>query len=108
VQSLTGKIDSASVRVYVNSNSSAGYAVHGVADNSWSELTMTYSDAPAFGTVIGSSGAFSSNSWTEVDVTSLVSGEGELSLALTGLTSTAASYSSREGSKPPELIVITN
>jgi archaellum component FlaF (FlaF/FlaG flagellin family) len=98
----------ATLRVFTASSSTTGYQVRGVASNTWVETTITFANAPAVsGTVTGSSGSFSSGVWTQVDVTSLVTAPGLVTFGLTTPSSTSKSFSSREGSNPPQLIVET-
>ena len=104
-QAVSGSITGATLRIYANSASSVGYSVRGVADNTWTEVGLTYNNAPPVGSIVNSSGAISANTWTTVDVTSLVSAGGLVSLALTAVNDTAISYSSREGANPPELVI---
>lgn len=108
VQGLSGTITRVSLRVFANSSSSSGYAVSGVSDNTWTELTINYNNAPAIGNSVGSSGGFSGGVWTTVDITSLAIGNGTINLALTTSSSTAISLASREsGANAPQLIVET-
>ncbi len=101
---VSGTITKATLRVYANSASSAGYTVGGVA-GSWTETGINGANAPPVGAAIGSSGSFSANSWTSVDVTALL-GAGNLSLALSGISSTAVKLSSREsGATAPQLVL---
>ncbi len=95
----------ARLRVFANSASSIGYDVRSVADTSWGETSLVYGNRPATGEVVGSSGRVTAGTWTEVDVTSLVVGNGLLSLALTSLSTTATSLASRESTNRPELVV---
>lgn len=106
VPPLNGPVVSADLRVYANSNSSIGYDVRGVTNNSWGETTLTYNNAPSFGTIVDASGPFAAGSWTEVDVSTLVQGNSLNSFALTSSSNTAASYSSRQGGNPPELVIV--
>jgi hypothetical protein len=106
IQGLSGTVTKATLRVYANSSSTAGYQVNGIPDISWGETTITYNNAPTFGSVAGSMGAFSSGVWTTVDITSLITGNGTFSLAMTGKNSTAVSFVSREGgANAPQLDV---
>ena len=50
-------------------------------------------------------GAVSVNTWYEVDVTSLVTGDGTYSLRISSTSTNGADYSSKEGSNPPELVL---
>jgi hypothetical protein len=58
--------------------------------------------------VVNASTAVKANSWVEIDVTSLVSANGLLSLAATTSGGTAISLASREsGANAPQLVVVT-
>jgi hypothetical protein len=108
VQGLTGTVTRATLRVFSNSASSAGYEVRNVTDNTWGELTINFTNAPAVGSVSGISGAFATGAWTTVDITPLIAGNGAFNLALTTTTSTAFSLASREsGANAPQLILET-
>jgi chitodextrinase len=106
LSSVPGTITGLSLKVFATSSSTAGYAVHGVADNTWSESSLDWANAPPIGSATaGTSGAFSSNTWTSADVSSLSNGNGLLSMAMVGINSTAVAFSSREGASPPQLVV---
>lgn len=105
VTGVSGPITSAKLRIYANSSSSTGHEVHGVSDNTWGETTINFTNAPTVGAPVGTSGSFSGGGYVEVDVTSLITGNGTYSLALTGPGSTAISYASRESATKPELVV---
>jgi hypothetical protein len=108
VQGLSGTITRVTLRVYANSSSSGGYLVNSVSDNTWTETSLTYNTAPPIGAAAGSSGSFSGGVWTTVDITSLVTGNGAINLALGTSSSTAISLASREsGANAPQLLVET-
>jgi hypothetical protein len=67
---------------------------------------MTYTNAPAL--ALWSAGAFRADTWPTIDLTSLVSGNGLVSLVITSTNDTAISFSSREGANPPQLILIVD
>lgn len=96
---------SAKLRVFTNTTSSAGFAVRPVANTTWGETTITYGNAPAFGAVAATSGPLTSGTWVAVDVSSLITQNGLVSIALTGPGSTAISMASRESATDPELVV---
>ena len=99
-------ISHAEIQIYDNSNSTQGLVVRSVDDNSWNEMTMTYSNAPAPRDTIASTDAVSSGNWIIMDVTSYVTGEGTYSFNISTPDSTAINLSSREsGSNSPRLIV---
>src|SRR5438093_169944 len=107
VQGLSGTVTSANLQVYTVSNSTTGYDVRAVTDNSWQETTITFADAPpASDAVTGSSGPITRRTWTNVDVTSLVQGDGSFSVALTTTSSTLINLASREsGPTAPTLVI---
>jgi chitodextrinase len=106
VQGLLGTVTQARLRVYANSASSVGYDIRSVSDNSWGETTLNYTNAPAFGQPVGSSGPFTAPGWTEVNVTLLINGDGTYSFALTTPHTTAISFASRlTGEFAPQLII---
>lgn len=110
IQNLAGTLLRASLRVYANSDGHSGYKVWGVADNSWKESTITYSNAPKMsGAMTGASGTFTKNSWISVDITPLVTGNGLLTLGLTTDGPTQINLASREsGVNAPQLVIETS
>jgi hypothetical protein len=108
VQGLSGTVTGVTLRIFTNSSSNAGYEVRNVADNTWSEGTINYSNAPAMDNVTASSGQFGASAWTTVDITPLVNGNGSYNLALTTISGTAFSLASREsGANAPQLVIET-
>ncbi|WP_420644828.1 DUF7594 domain-containing protein [Candidatus Leptofilum sp.] len=107
VQGLNGAVSQATLRVYVQTTSSIGYDAHEVADNSWGETSINFSNAPALGTVLGSSGSTTANTYMEVDVTSAVSSNGLVSFGLSTADSSLILLASRESGNQPELVVQT-
>lgn len=105
VSGVGGSVTSATLRVFSTSVSPTGFDLGHVADVSWQETGMTWLDRPSIEPPIATSGGFASGQWIEVDVTPLVTGDGQVSFGLTGLATRALSVSSREGINPPELIV---
>ncbi len=109
VSNLSGNVTSAVLRIYATSSQTTGYTAYAVADNTWGETTIIYSNAPAFGSALGSSGAVSSNTWTAVDVTAYITGNGTFSFGLNTTNSTALALSSREaGANAPQLVITTD
>jgi hypothetical protein len=108
VEGVEGTVTSATLRIYANSASGGGLNIGSVADNSWDETTITYSNAPTFGSIVSAADAFQADAWLSIDVTAFVSGNGLVSLVLTSTSDTAISFSSREGPNPPELILNVN
>ena len=67
----TSTINSITLRLYANSASSNGLTVNQVTDNSWQEGQINVTNAPAIGTKVGTSKAFSANTWVSINVTPL-------------------------------------
>ncbi len=106
LSSVPGTITGLTLNVYATSSSTGGYAVRSVADNSWTESALNWNNAPPIGASdAGVSGAFSANTLTTANVSSLRNGNGLLSMAMIGINSTAIAFSSREGSVKPQLVV---
>jgi hypothetical protein len=94
------------LRIYANSASSRGFEVYKVADNNWQEKQITYNNAPSYGDKIGTSTKFPANQWVEVEVSPLLSADGTVSIAITGINETAINLASRDDNNhKPELLV---
>lgn len=105
VQGVTD-FSSARLRIYVETGSRGGFEVREVTDDTWGESTLTFNNKPnPSNTVVWNSGPVSAGSWVNADVSSLVTQGGLVSFALTSTDTTAMRLTSREGTKPPELIV---
>jgi hypothetical protein len=101
-------VKSATLRIYVQNAGASSQAVdaHGVSDSMWGETSIMYSNAPAYGPTVASSGPLTDAAWASVDVTALVAGNGAVSMALTTPLGTNVRYSSREGANAPRLVIV--
>jgi len=108
-QNIGGAVATATLRLWANSTHSKGYTLWGVANTSWGETTLTAANAPPLAaSPTGTSGPYAAGSWTQVDVTSLVTGPGPVSFGLTIPSSGATSLGSREsGAHAPQLVIET-
>jgi hypothetical protein len=107
VQGLSAAVTQATLRIYANTALTSGYSVYRVASNTWAETTINYSNMPPLGTLIGSSGPVAAGTWTSVNVTSYVTGNGTFSFGLTDPSATALSLASRESTNKPQLVITT-
>ena len=99
-------ITRATLRLYANGSSAAGYTVSGVGDTGWSETGITYNNKPALGALLDTHGAHSYGVYTQVTITPYITGDGLFSLAVTTTSTKAISYPSREaGSNRPQLVL---
>ena len=109
VSGLNGRQpNSAKLRLYNVNASSKGGDFRRMAQTAWSEATVIWNDAPPGDPVpTASLGVVSPNNWYEVDITSLVTGDGIVSLRVTSTWWDGADYSSKEGAAQfrPQLVV---
>jgi parallel beta-helix repeat protein len=107
VSGVNGRpVTSAKLRLYCVDPSDKGGDFHRVADSSWSEGTLNWNNAPAADTAtLASLGAVNTGLWYEVDLSSLITGDGTYSLRVTSISTNGADYSSKEGANPPQLVL---
>jgi len=106
VAGLSGTITQVRLLLHSNNSDSVGIRAWAVSNNTWGELTTTYSNAPALGSQLATSGSFASGVWVSLDVTPYVTGNGTYSFGVTNLSSTAISVASREaGANAPQLVI---
>ena len=110
VQGLTTAPTRATLKVVSPIASTTPINVKSVANTTWTETGVTYNNAPAVGATVASATPTTTNSVLSFDVTSLVHGNGLVSLALDTTSSTSKSPPSRENSTVeyrPQLVVET-
>lgn len=100
---IYGKVTSAILKLYPNSDNRAGLSVHAVTAASWADGALTAATAPAIGTAFVSSGPLVTHSVASIDITKLVGGVGSFTVGLTDNNATAVSLASRESAHPPVL-----
>jgi acid phosphatase type 7 len=108
VTGLTGPVTRATLRLYSRTRHSTGFDVRGVSNTGWAERTLTHANAPSpSATSAAASGRLSSRAWTAIDVTGLVTGNGNVAFALTTTSRTNLELATKEGgsSTSPQLIV---
>jgi hypothetical protein len=111
--SVTGTVQSATLRIWATSAQSVGFDAYAVSDSSWTEGGLTYANQPTTSispTKLGSSGVVTAGTWKTVDVTALFATAGaQKSVALETTNATALALASREdAAHPPQLVVTTN
>lgn len=106
VMGLSGGVQNARLRVYDTTNASTnGPAVY-ATETSWTETGITWQTRPArLSEALDNKGSISTNTWVEYDVTAWVKGNGAVSFVLAADSNDAATFSSRQGSQPPQLII---
>jgi hypothetical protein len=106
VTGLSGTIQNARLRVYDSTNASNnGPAVYATGI-SWNETALTWRSRPARTSAeLDNKGSINTNTWVEYNVTSQVNGDGTFSFVLAADSNDAATFSSRQGSQPPQLVI---
>ena len=107
VEGLPGPVERARLRIFATSDTAALPILDAVTDD-WSEGGVTWTSRPArTGAVAGGGGQVAAGTWFEVDVTSLVAGDGTYDLGLRTGSADGLNMLSRESERPPQLIVDT-
>jgi hypothetical protein len=102
----TQTVTNAKLRLACTDNSPYG-GTFAVAANTWTESTVTWSTAPVAGSTVATLGKVVAGSVYEVDVSSLIHGDGTYTLRISSTSSDGADYTSREGvlSARPQLVL---
>lgn len=104
----TDSIESAMLRLSVTDGAASGGALARVANTTWSEGSMNWNTAPpADPTPIATLGTVTAGTWTEIDLSALVTGDGQFSMRIAATSSNKVSFRSKEGKAGlrPELVV---
>lgn len=107
VKGISGKkVLSATLRCYANNGTVDGPAIYKTSAT-WSETLTTWNNAPGpIGSAIRDVGAVRYGTWLNADITSAVSGDGQLDLVLVPTSTDSLICNSREAStNRPELVV---
>jgi outer membrane protein assembly factor BamB len=102
---VEGKPRSATLRLYNGNNPSVDSGHVRLVVEPWSETSVTYQARPKPGDIVGKIGPVAENQVVEVPLKLSLEGRQELSLALDPTSCDGLGYVSREGGKPPELVV---
>ena len=74
--------------------------------NAWTETGITWSNAPGIsGSPLATISSGPTGTWLKFDITSAITGNGTFSFAISGGSSDAIDYASRESTKEPVLIL---
>lgn len=109
VTGTAGKqIKSAKLRLYVTNSSNQGGTLYKLLSNTWSETNVTWNTAPSASTTsLGSLGPVTAGSIVELDLASLITGDGTYGIKINNTSRDDAIYSSKEAtSNRPELVLI--
>jgi parallel beta-helix repeat protein len=105
VSGIAGTIQSATLRVYSTSSTVDGPTVYATT-NDWTETGVTWNTRPArTSSELDDKAAIATGVWVEYNVTTVITGDGTYSFALVSTSTDAVSFSAREGSQPPQLVL---
>ena len=106
VSGISGTIQSALLRVHSTTDSTRDGPEIYATGSTWTETGITWNNHPARTSgAADNKGSISKNTWVEYNVTALVTGNGTYSFVLAGDSNDNVSFSSREGSNPPQLVI---
>jgi hypothetical protein len=106
----TSSVASATLRLFCMDGSDAGGIFGKTRASNWKEASVTWNSAPAaYGSPFHNLGSVKEATWYEIDVTEAFFGEtislNVVSIRITSKSWDRASYSSKQGSNPPELVI---
>ncbi len=106
----TGTVTSAKLRLTCVDSSPRGGDFTVAASNLWTESTVTWNTAPAAGAPAASLFQVAAGTTYDVDLTSLIHGDGTYTLRVTSPNADGADYASKEGvlTSRPQLILTTS
>jgi hypothetical protein len=105
VSGVSGTVQNATLRFFVTNGSSNGPSIYGT-DNTWTETGITWNNRPAATTgAIANLGAATVNTWVEYNVTAYITGNGTFDLVLLPDSTAGVTFTSREGTSPPQLVL---
>ena len=102
---VPGKPTSLMLRLFNAGNPSGNSGHICLVTDPWSEKTATYPNRPKVGRELAKIGTVSEHQVVELPIKLDLAGKAELSLAIEPTGCDGINYYSREGSKPPELVV---
>ena len=113
VSGLTQPITNATLRIRTidgDAGSNNGGVFKSMTNTTWSETGTTWNNQPAIdGVTLGSLGSVTRNTWYEINVTSLVTGNGTYSIGAISTSSDGAYYNSRKsGADAPQVVITTS
>ena len=96
LQGVNGTVSSATLRMWATNGSSPGYQVYPLTSRRVDRGGVTYATRPGTGSQAATSGSFGSGGvWAPANLTALVTGNGQLDIALKTTSSTQINMNSR-------------
>ncbi len=109
ISGLNAPVKMAVLKLYVKNGSSKGPSIFRTQNSNWTERAITWNNQPGpMGAAIAALGSCSSGHVVSLDVTSAITGNGAFDFVLISNANDGTDFSSREGSHPPQLVVVTD
>ena len=105
---VPGRVASVKLRLHVATDQwadSGGAGTVRLVEGAWDEKTLTFNNRPALGKELAKIGRVQRGQVVELPLQIDLEGKTEISLAIDPTTTDGTGYVSREGGKPPELII---
>ena len=93
-----GTVTGATLKLKCKATQSGTTSALQVTDTSWAEGSLNWNNQPTVGTVADSASNVAAEAWIELDVTSLITGNGTFSIAVEGSSSSLVQYYSSDNS----------
>jgi PKD repeat protein len=112
VSGLTGTVSDVRLKLKVDGSSGSDGPDSGdvylVSGTSWSESTLSWSNAPAIVTLpVGTAVAAPLGGTIQIDLHTAITSDGTYTLALKSHSTDTVTYTSKEGGSPPQLLLTT-
>ena len=106
VAGVSGPVTAVKLRLYVLDGTNDGPTLYNTDDNTWTELGINWNNRPhSVGAAASDLGALTVGTTVEMDAKLLINGNGSYSIKIWQASTDAATFDSREGSHPPQLVV---
>jgi len=110
VSGVAGSVQRATLRLHALAGTVDGPAIFGTSSD-WAETAVTWTNRPTRTTAaVDDEGPIATGTWVELDVTSLITGNGTFSFVVAATSTDGADFDSRESTTStlrPELVVET-
>jgi len=106
VSGLAGRtVEDVRLRLLQVDNAPQGGRVFSITSNTWTESVTWNTRPPIDGPQLASFGTVTAQTWYEIDLGKIISGDGSVNLAVDSVSSDGSRWASRDSSNAPELIV---
>ena len=106
VTGLTSTPTNTKLRLWVSDASTAASGLYVLTNTTWTESGITWNNAPALPPpVYRSVSATTGGAWVEIDLGTLVTGNGRYAFAISGGSTDVVGFQTKENTNDPQLVV---